>query len=64
MKIEEAIGRRVCLGSSMEKRVVLNFGVGGNEMKMHSMGDGEEMTFFFITFLGSQNLLALKCTLL
>lgn len=40
MKIEEAIGRRVCLGFSMEKQVVFNFGVGGNEMKIHSMGDG------------------------
>lgn len=40
MKIEEAMGRRLCSGSPMEKGVVLDFGVGGNEMKMHSLGDG------------------------
>lgn len=40
MKIEEAMGRGVRSGSPMEKGVVLDFGVGGNEMKMHSLGDG------------------------
>lgn len=64
MKIEEAMGRRVGSGSPMEKGVVLDFGVGGNEWKCTPWVMGEGTTLFFITFLASQNLLALKCALL